>query len=160
MEWNKIFEYREGELYWKIKPAKRISKGSLASRPMHTGYKRVRYDNKPYYAHRVIYEMFFGPIPKNMEIDHIDRDRSNNNIDNLRIATKSQNKANRALTSRNSSGYKGVYWSKQKKKWHVQTSFGGERKHIGFFDDIEEAALAFEREFNSRFKEFAYTGRD
>jgi hypothetical protein len=74
-------------------------------------------------------------------IDHIDCNKSNNKIENLRVATKSQNQCNRAITLLNKSGVKNVSWSKDRKEWVVQISVNGKKKFIGRYKDLELADL-------------------
>lgn len=78
-------------------------------------------------------------------VDHIDGDGLNNQKTNLRIATRSQNMANRNSTPNSSSKYLGVSWdnSRVKKKWRAQITFNGERTYIGNYATEEEAALAY-----------------
>jgi hypothetical protein len=71
------------------------------------------------------------------QIDHRDHVKSNNKWANLRQATQSQNSSN--VTTYNSCGLKGVYWHNQAKKWYVQITLDGKRKHLGMFEDIEVA---------------------
>lgn len=71
--------------------------GHISSGSRHgLGYIQVHYKRKKYYAHRLILETFVGPNPPGKECDHIDRDRSNNMISNLRWVTKTENQANRS----------------------------------------------------------------
>ena len=133
-----LFEYRDGVLYWKV--ATRGHKvgqiaGSTASR-----YCCIKYQGKLYKAHRLIYLMMHGELPQ--FIDHIDNNPLNNKIENLRPTTKAQNGFNRKINSNNSSGYKGVGWDKQAKKWKARCWVNKKTHNIGFFDTIEEAADA------------------
>lgn len=93
-----LFEYRDGALWWrqKINPACRMDRpaGSTTS----TGYLRVQVDGRQQLQHRVVWIMHNGPIPDHLEIDHIDRDETNNRIENLRLVTPSQNIQNKKRT--------------------------------------------------------------
>lgn len=73
------------------------------------------------------------------EIDHIDGNRSNNKIENLRLVRKCDNLKNQRLYKNNKSGAHGVYWSKQKKKWCVQLTSGGEQMYYGCFSKLDDA---------------------
>ena len=75
-------------------------------------------------------------------IDHINRDRSDNRLSNLRIVTLSENQQNHKKRKDNTSGVSGVYWSKKDRKWHVRVWVDNEPKSIGYFRTIEEAKLA------------------
>jgi len=82
--------------------------------------------------------------PENMELDHRDRDKLNNQRDNFRIVTRSQNCHNSGLKSNNTSGVKGVYYENQKQKWRAVISINGSRIHLGLFDQFEDAVAARE----------------
>ena len=72
-------------------------------------------------------------------MDHIDNNKLNNNINNLRYATSQENSMNRKLSSRNSSNYKGISYDKQRNKWKAQIMINGKVKNLGRFDKIEDA---------------------
>ena len=88
------------------------------------------------------------PSPdSNLTTDHIDGNGLNNQKINLRLATKQQQAINRPIRQDNKSGYKGVYWLKTRKttgKWRAQIKYEGKRLSLGLYDDIEEAAKAYE----------------
>lgn len=89
--------------------------GTLGNR----GYWQVRLLGERFVQHRIIWELHFGPIPEGMVIDHIDRDKSNNRIENLRCTSQSSNMTNQS--QRNSSGYKGVYQNQSSGKYQVRS---------------------------------------
>lgn len=93
--------------------------------------------------------------PTGLEVDHINLDTLDNRRSNLRVATRSQNAANRRRQSNNSSGYKGVSWNKERKKWHAYICVG--RKHItlGRFNSIVQAARAYNDAALTFFGEYA-----
>ncbi len=155
--WNEIFEYRDGELYWKIRRHS-IKIGTLAGY-FCGGYRAVRFKGLQFYSHRIIYEMHFGKIPEGFEIDHIDTNPLNNKVENLRVATRSDNVRNIKTPSHNTSGVKGVYWNKDAKKWCAQIGVEGKRKFIGYFSNIEDAAIAYNKKALALFGEFAYQNR-
>lgn len=107
------------------------------------------------YMHRLIWEHHFGPIPENYEIDHIDGDRLNNRKANLRLVTSHQNKMNSRLRSDNSSGFKGVTWSKDKRRWQAQIMKHGKNHVLGRFKTPEEAAEAYKDAALEMFGEYA-----
>jgi hypothetical protein len=88
-------------------------------------------------------------------LDHIDGIRHNNKIENLRECSFSENGFNKKLTNKNTSGYKNVVWSKQRKKWRVQMRAYGKNLSFGFYDDIELASLVAEEAREKYHKEFA-----
>ena len=93
--------------------------------------------------------------PEGMEIDHSDNNGLNNQKSNLRVATHWQNLANRALQKNNTSGYRGVSWSKQAKKWWAQIYVDSKTMHLGLFDDVKDAARAYNEAAIERYGEFA-----
>ncbi len=92
--------------------------------------------------------------PSDMQIDHIDHDCLNNQRANLRVCTQAQNNANRRKT-RGSSQFKGVYWYASRNKWRANIRVDRQTKHLGYFDDEEDAARAYNEEALKQFREFA-----
>lgn len=92
------------------------------------------------------------------EIDHWNRNTLDNQRLNLRVATVSQNAANRKISTKNTSGHKGVCWNKERSKWHAYFYKGGKIYNLGFFDDKTEAAQVRELEFKKAFGQFAANG--
>lgn len=97
----------------------------------------------------------FHALPFVGEVDHADRNGINNQKTNFRQATKSQQQANRGIQSNNTSGYKGVSWRKDKKKWQARASYEGQTIRLGYFNSAEEAARAYDKEATRLFGEFA-----
>ena len=134
-----LFEYKDGELLWKIDRHSNKVKGKIVGYFSKTSKKGVRINGKSYLIHRLIFMMFYGYFPK--EVDHIDNNPYNNKIENLREATRIQNQYNIRKPITNSSGFKNVSWNKKSQKWGVRIQFNKKAKHIGVFDDIELADL-------------------
>lgn len=104
------------------------------------GYLRVTINYKSYFAHHIAWLLVHGELPT--EIDHRDGDPANNAIANLRLATRSQNQANRGIQSNNVSGVKGVCWDRRRNRWKV---FVGDKRRqifIGRFKTFEDAVQA------------------
>lgn len=99
------------------------------------GYKSVRINGKDYLQHRLIYEKAFGTIDENMIIDHINHNRADNRIENLRLVTIKQNCQNTSKPFTNSSGHKNICWDKSRDKWQVRIS----TFHFGRFLNLEDA---------------------
>jgi hypothetical protein len=78
-------------------------------------------------------------------VDHIDRNRANDRWSNLWVCTRSQNQYNRTKQSNNKSGFKGVFWNTQRQKWQAKIGYQRRYKHLGFFDDPEEASMTYRR---------------
>lgn len=90
--------------------------------------------------HRIVMERKLErPLLSTEFIDHIDGDGFNNSRSNLRIATISQNGANRKVGKNSKSGIRGVYWSKKAGKWTAHIKFQSKQTYLGAFDDIEDA---------------------
>lgn len=116
--------------------------GSPAGYRRGDGYVRITVDGKSDYAHRWAWRLAVGPLPDDMEVDHIDHNPSNNRLDNLRLVTRSGNKKNRSRDSRNTSGVNGVFWSKNANAWCAQVRSNRHTKHVGYFKDLADAAAA------------------
>jgi hypothetical protein len=127
-----LFEDKEGVLYWR-------KTGKKAGTLHRTGYIQICVDKKLHNAHRLMFMLHCGWVPE--LIDHVDGNRANNKIDNLRAATWSQNLQNMKLRPTNKSGCKNVSWSNSRQKWAVQLSIGGRPTNLGRFDDLELADL-------------------
>lgn len=127
-------EYRDGKVFWKIKPCKNIKAGSEAGRLKYNGYREIRYKGKLYLTHRIVWCLCKGEWPPSDKvIDHINRNRSDNRIQNLRVVSQTENMQNQNV--------KGFF--KNKKRYGSQIQIDGVRKHLGTFDTKEEAAAAY-----------------
>lgn len=146
INWNEVFQYNEGCLYWKNRLNNKRA-GYFSG-----NYFQVRFETKAYYVHKIIYEMFNGAFAG--AVDHVDQDKTNNLISNLRLATKSQNEANTKIRCTNTSGYKGV--TKFDTRWRAKIDFNKQQIHIGIFDTKEKAAEAYNQKALELFGDFAY----
>jgi hypothetical protein len=136
---NEAFEYRNGDIYWKVNP-NNITIGALAGTAYPSGYRRVKVDGKFYAVHRVIYTMFYGNIPNGLHIDHINGNTRDNSIENLRTVTISQNAMNRKGRKTNT-GIPNVSYCKENGKYRVQMTVNNKRVLLEHFDDLELADL-------------------
>ena len=150
---NFLFDYKDSELYWKFSLSCKSPKGNIAGSIKHDGYRRIGLDKKVYLAHRLIFMMHHGFLPE--VVDHIDGNKLNNRIENLREATKSQNCQNQKTPINNTSSYKNVRWSKSKAKWCVNLRVKTKDIHIGYYKDIELADLVAQEARDKYHKEFA-----
>lgn len=136
---HELFEYRDGKLFWKVCKAKRTKIGQEAGCHKEKGYFHIGIDGTNYLTHRLVYCFHNGETPD--FIDHIDGNPSNNKIENLRKATKSQNNCNSKLQKNNKSGARGVTWIESRKSWVVKCQTNNKSKQIGYFRDFELAEL-------------------
>jgi hypothetical protein len=122
------------------------STGHIYSNMHDKGYIRVQISGKRYYAHRIIWEMFNGPIPEGIQIDHIDGDPYNNRIENLRLATQSQNSANRGKQTNRPNVSKelpkGVSYNKAR-RYEARITYKNQGHYLGSYDTPEEAYAAY-----------------
>lgn len=140
-DWKTIFLYDEGILKWKLKPSARPKLGDIAGKTDPSGYRKVGFKYKTYLVHRIIWEMHFGNIPKDKIIDHIDGNKLNNKIENLRLVTRSQNSRNRP-SYRN--GTSGIFKLKNKYRIIIQldqcsTLEEAKQKRIKALEILKEA---------------------
>lgn len=114
--------------------------GDCAGSLKKSGYWEVNFEGRLRMVHRVIFALHHGVLPS--QVDHKDRNRSNNNIANLRPAGTSQNRWNASVRSDNTSGIKGVSLHKQSGKWRAQIYKDGKAIHLGTFLTMVEAESA------------------
>ena len=119
----------------------KVKIGDVAGHTNKNGYCEIRLNGKLYLGHRLAWFYVNKKWPPS-EIDHINGNPSDNCIGNLRCVTSSQNKQNTKLRSDNSSGRKGVSWGKSVNKWVARIGIDGKYKHLGCFDDIQDAIAA------------------
>lgn len=143
-----------GLLFWKERPQRMFSTKRSCSiwnarYALKEAFTAFRYDgyrfgnlfNRPHRAHRVIWLLSTGEWPVD-QIDHIDGNRANNRIVNLREVTNAQNGKNCARRSDNASGVTGISWAARDKKWVAQIRAEGKTECLGYFSDKNEAIAA------------------
>lgn len=146
------FKSEHGHKVWRARYA-----GKIAGTDSH-GYLQARVSGKHIRVHRIAWIMTHGDIPANLQIDHINGVKSDNRIDNLRLATNADNQCNSVSRSNNTSGTRGVSFHKISGKWVAQISIGGRVKNLGAYDTIGDAAQVYRNasiKHHGRFSPFA-----
>ena len=118
-----------------------VQAGETAGYLNPNGYIYIKIDGKDYRLHRLVWLYVHGIIPK-QQLDHINGNRSDNRLVNLRVVTNKQNCENRKQQANNTSGYRGVHWNASANKWVARIRHHGKRHHVGVFDTAEEAGRA------------------
>lgn len=138
---HKFLEYNEktGIFIWKKSRGGSAIKGNIAGYNRE-GYIIINLQKKNYSAHRLAWLYTYGEWPEQY-IDHIDRNKSNNAISNLRDVSPSENMQNMSNISNNSTGYTGVYYDKSRNKYVVQVKIDKKTKTIGRYVTLDEAIL-------------------
>jgi hypothetical protein len=124
----KNFYYKDGQLIHKRNP----HKGKPAGRfDASNGYSRVIFLGHTAYIHRLVWTLHNGTIPDGCYIDHIDHDRTNNHIENLRCVTPTVSSQNRGKQGNNTSGFVGVWLHNRDKNWCVEINIDGKKMRLG-----------------------------
>jgi hypothetical protein len=131
-----LFEYRDGHLYRKTSRGC-MKAGGKVGFINDKGYISVNLNGKHTLVHRLIWLMQHGEMPT--LIDHIDGNRANNKIENLRLADRAQNMHNKPAHRNNTSGRKGVSWHKKSNKWMAQIVCRGKHHYLGVYESIDQA---------------------
>jgi len=139
---QEMFDYRDGHLYWRHKVNKRHGIDAPAGTTNSIGYRVVTINGKKIQAHRLVWLWHGFELPE--QIDHINCDRADNRMENLRAADCMTNAFNSKLKSDNTSGVKGVSWCNTYNKWIVQIH-AFKRKVSGRFKSFDEA-VAFAKQ--------------
>jgi HNH endonuclease len=160
-ELRRMLDYdpEAGVLRWRYRPERQQKwntkwVGKIAGFDSCVGSRQVCIDNRKYYEHRVIWCWMTGHWPTN-QIDHKDTDPHNNRWTNLREATGSQNMANQGLRSTNTSGIKGVSWSKREKKWVAMITKEHKQRRVAASPCIAAAWCAYQIAAAADFGKFA-----
>jgi hypothetical protein len=150
-EAHRLFEYKDGELFWKKMTTTRTENlvGQLAGYIHKHGYKLISVRGYQHKAHRLIFLYHYGYMPK--FVDHINGIRCDNRIENLREATRNENARNCFLTKPNASGAKGVSKLKNSDKWRCRLTVDKVTKCVTGFDTKELA-----QEFVELWREIAH----
>lgn len=154
---QEVLEYREidGSLIWRVSRRNRI--GAVAGTVEKVnGYIQVYIDGSLYKAHRLVWLLCTGEDPGEFQLDHINCNRCDNRIDNLRKVTNQQNQMNLSGAQSNSkSGVLGVSWHKATNKWRAKIVHKGKQISLGLYKNIEDATAARIAAETTMFGEYA-----
>lgn len=149
-----LFDYHtEGYLIWREPPQGR-KLGQRAGCVLRNQYVQVMVDHRRYLVHRLIWLWHHGVLPR--QLDHIDRNRANNRIENLRPATLKENAGNRGKSEGKSSRWKGVHWCNTIRRWVASLQAKTGKQHLGAYDDEADAAMAYNEAALVYFGAFAH----
>lgn len=155
---NSVLSYcaETGMLRWKNRPVnhfktegtykswnKRFA-GKVAGAPHSQGYRQINLDGKVYLAHRFIWVMLHGPLV-DYDIDHINGNRSDNRLVNLRIVSRAENLRNRKSANLGSNEVCGVSYAEKHGKYRAYVGIAGKQVHLGWFDDMDSAIACRQR---------------
>jgi hypothetical protein len=146
---RQILDYNpdKGVLVWRCRPDRDKKwnsrcAGKEAGEFSPSKYRRLTIDGKTFSYHHIVWLHQTGEWPIR-ELDHIDRDKMNNRIENLRLATRSEQMRNTVVRKDNKTGLKGVCWDKKSQRWFVSINVEKETKYRGYFNCPELAHLVY-----------------
>lgn len=125
---------------WRISSTKRKNLQAFNTLSEQGYLKGVIFRSKTLYAHAIVWAMFSGSWAD--EVDHIDHDKTNNKISNLRSVSRQENARNTSLRPNNTSGANGVYFNKLAKKWCAYIKANNRTVPLGYFASFEDAVEA------------------
>ncbi len=147
-----LFDYKDGSLYWRNDRGSNAKAGARAGRLLPTGYRSIHVSGRRYQEHRLIFLWWHGVLPD--QIDHINRDKSDNRIENLRRCNHSFNQVNTA-DRQSKSGIRGVRMVDKTGRWMARVYKDGREIRVGTFSTMEEASAAYRAKMRELFAEFA-----
>jgi len=155
-----VSEESPSGLYWKNPTSSKLKPNSIAGCLTQDGYWNVgiKTDKKTllYRVHRIIFYMLYKENIDNIYIDHVDNNRKNNKVKNLRVATTAQNNRNQKKQQKEtSSKYKGVQWDKKTNKWKAVITVNYKLIYLGIFNKEIEAACAYNKAAQKHYDSFA-----
>jgi len=139
---KEILSYDKGTglFKWKISVGT-AKKGSIAGNKRPVGYVAIKINSNPYYAHRLAWLYVNGEFPED-GIDHINGNKSDNTLSNLRSVSSTENLRNQKIRKNNKSGFNGVSWSKLISKWRSIIIIDKKQINLGSYSCIGEAIIA------------------
>lgn len=137
--WN--YDPKTGIFRWKVHASRKFRAGSVAGETDPSRYVRLRYREHFLYAHRVAWAISFGVWPPD-DIDHIDMNKNNNRLSNLRLATRAQNIIHRPVRKNSLTRVKGVYQDKRDGRFYAYIDVMRKRHNLGGFAALADANKA------------------
>lgn len=139
------YNHITGEFRWKVYRNQHVRIGDRAGTINENNYRQIQILGKMYREHRLVWLYVYGKFPTKEMIDHIDGDKQNNKVDNLREATRQENTYNSCIRENKSSRFKGVCWDKSRLKWIASSQDATKKhKHLGRYESEEEAHQAYQ----------------
>lgn len=155
-EWL-VYDSETGCLKWKKRKSPSANAGDIVGCKNSRGYIHFRIDKISLTCHRTAWAMYYGEWPE-LFIDHINGDRSDNKISNLRLASRSENNRNAAIRKDNKTGMKGVRFCLRDKKYIAHIRINGKSICLGYFDSAIQAQGAYAEKAKEIHGEFLNTG--
>jgi len=135
------YEPSTGVFTWLVSPSFTVKAGDVAGNYNGTGYWQIGIGRRRYMAHRLAWLYVYGSFPID-EVDHINRVRNDNRIENLRDVTSEFNSYNTGPKVTNSTGFKGVTFRPKQNKYQAQIRYGKKKVYLGCFDTAQRADIA------------------
>lgn len=151
------YDPETGHFTWRVSRGAATA-GRRAGGPVSYGYRGIRVCSVLRREHRLAWLYMLDEDPTR-DIDHANRDRSDNQWSNLRLASRSDNLLNQGLSSRNTSGHRNVIWDRRAGSWRVEVQVRGRRTYLGAFDVLSEAAARAEQWRAENHGKFAAAGQ-
>jgi len=151
------YDHKSGELIWRRNVGSRAKVGTVAGFVSTDRYRRIGYKGISYLSHRLVWLYHKGTWPEKF-LDHIDGDRTNNRVENLRSASRTENNRNVSVQKNNTSGFKGVSFMRRDNVWVAQIVADRKNYFLGRFPTPEEAYAAYCKAAKELHGEFANTG--
>jgi len=134
-----LFTYDKDTGELRFKYARGCRKANSLAGTFHDGYLRTKINKNNYMVHRLIWFMNYGFIDAKKHIDHINHNKLDNRLINLRLVEENINHKNKPMQKNNTSGYCGVYFNKKSNAWFTSIPLNGKNKYLGAFKDKEDA---------------------
>lgn len=136
------YQPETGLFMWLTSRGGAVKAGALAGTLNTWGYAQIKIDGRLHLAHRLAWIYMTGKWPEK-DIDHVNRVKSDNRWVNLREVTASQNMQNRLMYRNNTSGFRGVSWSRQANRWQARIKVSGKLIHLGYCNTPEAASVVY-----------------